>query len=123
MIPIPLEGRKLNENAIMPAILDFQVFLTGDLESLGELHEFFNTFLKSFYEHAEAKKISVVYAVGTMRPPTQDEITKMIPRKYHYGMDGKQVCSCPHVAARYITAERSKVTCRLCLRQIATLTY
>lgn len=97
--------------------LDFSVIVgakIGDVDVLAKiLEDAINEVLRSCTAH----NIDAYLRYGQVRPTRHEELVAIIPRKVHYTADGlKQFCDTVHVSKKNLTNDRSKVTCKLCLK-------
>jgi hypothetical protein len=53
-----------------------------------------------------------------VRPATREETIHFTPRKVHFIQNDRQICDTAYVAKRNLTADREKVTCKLCRRKL-----
>lgn len=115
-----LPGKKRDEENLRASVLlNFEIAMTGKVAALGDIYDEFSKHVEKLYERCEKEGISIIEAKGQMRGLTQEEILRIIPRKYHFqGPDGRQICDTKHVAARFLTRNTERVTCRLCMKKL-----
>lgn len=99
-------------------VLEFSVMLTGSKEELAKAAEAFNTVIRAFYARSQDLGVAVGKSRGYMRALTKEENLTLKPRKYHFSEDGRHICDTQFVARKYLTTNREKVTCKLCLRRM-----
>jgi len=93
--------------------------MTGRIVDLDAVHAEFSAHAESVYDLCDRLGISVVEARGQMRGMTQEEVLRLVPRRFHMaGPENRQVCKTPHVSQRFLTKDRDKVTCKLCLEEL-----
>lgn len=100
-------------------ILNFEIAMTGKVSVLGAIHDEFIKHVEKLYEQCECEGVSIIEAKGQMRGLTQEEVLRIIPRKYHLsGADGRQICDTKYISARFLTQNTERVTCKLCLKKL-----
>ena len=113
-----LTSRKDGAQARVPAVFEFRAMVTGRKADLDKAFEVLDKAVERFYDVCDSTGVSVISGEGHVRPMTKEETLAVIPRKWHLDRDGRQACQTPHVSKRYLTQDKDKVTCKLCLREM-----
>lgn len=120
MKPRSLPERRGDGSSVRASVVfEFRAVATGRVDDLGAAFEEFQAATQRFYAACDAAGVSVVQGGGHLRPMTQEELLAVIPRKWHLEFEGRQLCDTPYVSKRYLTKEKEKVTCKLCLKKMA----
>lgn len=92
--------------------------VTGTTEELDRAMTLLERLTADFMQECSKIGVSVHFPKGTFRPMTKEEALAFTPRKFHYAPDGNRVCDTAYVSQRQLTDDRSKVTCKLCLKRM-----
>ncbi len=101
-------------------IAELSCGVTGTTAELDMAMTLLEGLVADFVKKCESAGIGVHFPKGTFRPMTREEALAFTPRKYHYAPDGDRVCSTEFVSQKQLTDDRSKVTCKLCLKVIGS---
>lgn len=97
---------------------DVSLGVTGTTAELDQAMVLLERLTADFMRECEKIGVSVHFPRGTFRPMTKEEALAFTPRKFHYAPDGERVCSTEFVSRKQLTEDRSKVTCKLCLKEM-----
>lgn len=99
----------------MTSVFEFQAMTSGKADDVQAVFDKLNGMIETFYDECDARGVSVLQAHGGARPMTREEAVTFVPKKWHLNVGGTHACDTVHVSKRFLTEDREKVTCKLCL--------
>lgn len=105
---------------VVPMSVELSFATTSKVSDTTLMEQVLALAIEDVQKRFEKDGFKLYIRAGNVRPMTQEELLTLIPRKIHMadGVDGAQICTTPHVSAKNLTTDASKVTCKLCLKAL-----
>lgn len=104
----------------VPMAIDLSFVTSAKAEDAAILEKVLELAVQDVLKRFERDGFKTYIREGLVRPITKEELLSILPRKTHMGWSGDKgwLCDTPHVAARNISFDEQKVTCRSCLKKL-----
>jgi hypothetical protein len=102
-----------------PMAIELKFVTSSKLSEMEVLREVIKRVREDLLKRFDKEGFPAFVLDGEIRPMTQDELLACIPRKMHLRSGDGWLCRTARVGAKHITNDRTKVTCKLCLGQMA----
>jgi hypothetical protein len=94
--------------------LDVSLIVPGKLADIDALGDILQEQVDQLIARCKEAGYESYLRVGVVGIVPHEVLVSIIPRRVHYGENGRQICTTEHVSPKNITTDGSKVTCRLC---------